>query len=222
MKNQINIIRALILIFIVSIILLIVKDTYFSPTHAHRAFGIIQIRNFLLSYGKWSIAILLVIYIVKPLFVVTPISVLAVVSGIIYGPIYGTTYAMIGSFLSATVGYFNARFLGQGFVDKLLKGKKAKIEGDIERNGFKIIVFLRLAFIFPFDALSYAAGLTKMKYRHFILGTLVGVLPEMFAYNYLGTNIDNLFSKKALTAILLIVSFVIGAFILKSQEKIKN
>lgn len=219
MKKKSNIIRALILVFIVSIIFLIIKDTYFSPTHVHRTFGIMQIRNFLLSYGQWSIVMLLIIFLVKPLFVVTPISVLAVVSGIIYGPIYGTIYAMVGSFLSATVGYFNARFLGQSFVDKLLKGKKAKIEGDIEKNGFKIIVFLRLAFIFPFDALSYAAGLTKMKYRHFIFGTLVGVLPEMFAYNYLGTNIDNLFSIKALTAILLIVIIAIGAFIIKSEKR---
>jgi uncharacterized membrane protein YdjX (TVP38/TMEM64 family) len=153
------------------------------------------------------------------LFVVSPISVLAIGAGLIYGPIYGTIYGVIGAFLSATVGFYIAKYFGKGFVDKLLKGRNTKIEGDIEKHGFSIMLFLRLAFIFPFDPLSYAAGISKMKYRHFILGTVIGIFPEMFAYNYLGTSIDDLFSKRSLVAVLIIMFFALGSLFINYKIK---
>lgn len=213
--------KVIILIFIVSVVLLVIKYINSSFKFGHNGLGVDEFRNLLLSYGKWAIVILFLIYIIKPLFVVTPISLVAIVTGIIYGPIFGTIYAMVGAFFSATVGFYIARFLGQDFVDKLLKGKNTKIEGDIEKKGFTIMLFLRLAFVFPYDPLSYAAGLSKMRYRDFIMGTVIGVLPEMCAYNYLGTNADNLLSKKTLGAILIIAALALSSVLIKSKKNKK-
>ena len=218
MKKK-NIVKLVVLIFVVCLVFIVIKYINSSFKFGHKGIGINEIRNILLSYGDWAIVILFLIYIIKPFFVVTPISLVAIATGIIYGPIFGTIYSIIGSFLSATVGFYIARFLGQSFVDKLLKGKKTKIEGDIEKKGFSIMLFLRLAFIFPYDPLSYAGGLSKMRYRDFILGTVIGVFPEMCAYNYLGTNVDNLLSKKTLGAILIIVVLALCSFLIKFKNK---
>jgi uncharacterized membrane protein YdjX (TVP38/TMEM64 family) len=37
-----------------------------------------------------------------------------------------------------------------------------------------------------FDAISYAAGLTRMRFRSFIAATTLGILPQTFLYSYLG------------------------------------
>lgn len=219
MRNKASLVKILLLIAVLMVILMFLKQTHLFHHFKHRHIGVNEIKGYLLSYGQWSIGILFLIYLLKPIFVVTPISVLAVASGLIYGPVYGTIYTMIGAFLSATVAFYLASILGQSFVDKLLKGKNTKIEGDIEKHGFSVILFLRLAFIFPYDPLSFAAGLSKMKYRHFILGTLIGVIPEMIAYNYLGTSIDDLFSKKSLVAVLIIVGIALVSFIIKYKFK---
>lgn len=219
MKNKNRIMKIIIIIIVIIIALLFFKHVHLLRHFRRKSFGINAMKRYLLSYGQWSIAILFIIYIIKPLFVVTPISVLAVTGGLIYGPIYGTIYTMIGAFLSATVGFYIAKFLGQGFVDKLLKGRNTKIEGDIEKHGLSIMLFLRLAFVFPYDPLSYAAGLSKMKYKHFIIGTVLGVFPEMFAYNYLGTSIDDLFSRRSLVALLIILIVALGSLLIKYKMK---
>lgn len=195
-----------------------IKHTLFK----HHILGVHEIKKYLISFGKWSIVILFLIYIIKPIFVVTPISVLAIVSGLIYGSIYGTIFTMIGAVLSATVGFFIARKLGQNFVNKLLKGKSTQIEGDIEKHGLSIMLFLRLAFVFPYDPLSFAAGLSKMEYKDFIIGTFIGVLPEMIAYNYLGTSMDNLISRKTLIVLIVIISFAAGSVFMKFKMNRKK
>ena len=37
-----------------------------------------------------------------------------------------------------------------------------------------------------FDAISYAAGLTNMRFRNFIAATALGIIPQTFLYSYLG------------------------------------
>ena len=44
----------------------------------------------------------------------------------------------------------------------------------------------RLVPVVSFDAISYAAGLTRMGFWRFILATAVGMTPATFIYAYLG------------------------------------
>jgi uncharacterized membrane protein YdjX (TVP38/TMEM64 family) len=219
MKKKKTIISIIIMVFIVGVALFMYFGLFEKCRNIN--FDVASIKEYLLSYGNWSILVLMLIFAIKPLLLVGPISVLAIVAGLLYGPIYGTIYTMLGSFLSATVGFFVAKYLGSGFVSKLLKGKSTKIEGDIDKHGLKIIMFLRLAFIFPYDALSYAAGFSKMKYRHFIIGTLIGVAPEMFAYNFIGTSVENIFSEKSLYA-MIVVLIVVLVTVYFRYKKVKN
>jgi uncharacterized membrane protein YdjX (TVP38/TMEM64 family) len=215
-------IRIIVLVVIVLALLFIAKQTGLLSLIKHNKIGVAELKDYLLSFGEGSIFVLLLIYAMKPLLVVTPISVIAVVTGLIYGPIYGSLYTFIGAGLSGCTGFFISRYLGQGIVDKILRGRQTKIDGDIEKHGFSIMLFLRLAFIFPFDPLSYAAGLSNMKFRHFIFGTMIGIIPEVLVYNYLGTSIDNLFSRKSLFAVLIIAGFGGLSLYLRRRKKIQQ
>lgn len=170
-------------------------------------FNVNDLKEYLLSFGSWSIVALLLIFSVKPLLVVTPIAVLAIAAGLLYGPVYGTVYTMIGAFLSATSGFYIAKYLSNTFIGKRMGKKSAKIEGDIEKHGFSVMLFLRLSMIFPYDPLSYAAGLSSMKYKPFLAGTLIGVIPEMIAYNFIGTSMEDFFSWKTLVAGVILLLF---------------
>ncbi|QCX34622.1 TVP38/TMEM64 family protein [Caloramator sp. E03] len=177
------------------------------------------LKRFILSYGKLSVLIYILIYSLKPLALVIPASLLSVISGALYGPIYGTMYSMIGVFISSSLAFFVARILGKEAVDKIVKGKIAKLDDDIEKKGLIVMLILRLSVVFPLDPLSYAAGLTKIKYRDFIIGTIVGTLPEVFIYNYFGTNIQKPFNKYNIFSILFIVILILISFIVQSKRK---
>lgn len=73
--------------------------------------------------------------------------------------------------------------------------------------------------VFPYDPLSYASGLTKIKYRDYILGTLVGIFPEMIVYSYMGDSIKHPFSIKFVIAIVLVVLLAIFSYVVYKKYK---
>jgi uncharacterized membrane protein YdjX (TVP38/TMEM64 family) len=168
-----------------------------------------DIRRYVLSYGKFSDVMFILIYTLKPIFFIIPASLMSILAGNIFGPHKALMLSMIGCFGSGTVAFFLSRILGRSFVDKLLKGKSMTLDSNVENHGFKIMLIMRLSFIFPYDPLSYAAGLTKMKYRDFILGTLIGVLPEMVSYSFMGRHLRHPFSFKFAFPIILIITIAL-------------
>jgi uncharacterized membrane protein YdjX (TVP38/TMEM64 family) len=71
-------------------------------------------------------------------------------------------------------------------------------------------LLLRLIPLFPFDLISYLAGVSKIRFRAFFIGTLFGIIPGTFAYNFLGSSIaegrlqDILFAVSVFLAALMI------------------
>ncbi len=214
MKDKmINLIKA-ILILCISIFFIYLL---FKFQNIFRHINIRNLRKYILSFGPWAFLVFLLIYSLKPIVVVFSAVLLTALAGNIFGPVEGFLLSMVGVFFSATLAFYLSKLLGKSFVAKITRGKLMKLDDNIEVYGFKIMLLMRLSTLFPIDPLSYAAGLTKMKYSDFILGTLIGLAPEMMAYSYLGLSMRHPFSKKILMPILLVVAIAVsGAFMYKS------
>jgi len=61
----------------------------------------------------------------------------------------------------------------------------------IEERGFLIVLIGRILVFVPFDAVSYAAGLTKIKLKDFMIATFIGSIPRVIFYVLLGTQLAN-------------------------------
>ncbi len=57
----------------------------------------------------------------------------------------------------------------------------------IAKEGFKVILLLRLSPIFPFALSSYLYGATSVDFFEYMMGTLIGFFPGTLAYVYGGT-----------------------------------
>lgn len=176
-----------------------------------------HLKYFILSYGKFSAFVFIFIYSIKPIFIFFPASLLSIAAGNIFGPITAFFLSMLGCFFAANFAFFLSRTFGKPFVDKMLRGKVMEMDDSIEKHGLIIILLMRLAFIFPYDPVSYAAGLSKMKYKDFILGTMIGMIPEMIAYSYLGKNMEKPFSKSFFIPILLLIVIALIAYYLYNK-----
>jgi uncharacterized membrane protein YdjX (TVP38/TMEM64 family) len=211
-KNILKIILVFILIiFIISIIHKYGKYFYIIKFNT--------IINFIKSYGKFSAVVFIIIYTLKPILFIVPSSVLSIIAGYVYGPYIAIILNMIGCIGAGTIAFFIARLFGRSVVDKIIKGKVLKLDNNIEKNGFKIILFMRLSFIFPYDTLSYTAGLTKMKYSDFIFGTTFGIIPEMISYSFMGHSMIKPFSIKFFIPVIFLTLVVIITVILKKRTK---
>lgn len=160
--------------------------------------------SFIIKYGKYAVICFLVLCTLKPLLIFIPTTIFSIAGGILFGPIKGFILNMTGFFFSGTLAFSIARFWGQSKINNILKGRAAKVNTNLERNGFKILFLLRLPPILPYDPLSYTCGLSKIKYRDFILASLLGVIPETICYSIMGKNILNPFSPKFILPLIFI------------------
>jgi uncharacterized membrane protein YdjX (TVP38/TMEM64 family) len=56
----------------------------------------------------------------------------------------------------------------------------------VEEEGWRFVAFARLVPLFPFNLLNYALGLTHISFTHYLVATLLFMLPGTFAYTWLG------------------------------------
>ncbi len=116
-----------------------------------------------------------------------PSAPIALVSGAAYGHYAGTAYVAIGSELGAMIAFLIARYLGREAVVGWL-GDKADYGLLGSQNALTVTVFAsRLLPFVSFDAMSYAAGLSRLQLWRFLLATLAGIIPASFVLAHFGS-----------------------------------
>lgn len=186
MKYKSNIIGAFVSLGILTAFIIVFNKL--DLAHKLDLNGIIQ---YVSSKGKFGQVTFLLLWIVKPLFMVIPSSVFSIAGGTLFGPLQGFILNMIGFFLSGTFAFYISRLLGKRYIERIIKGNMLKIYKGIEKDGFKIIFLFRFPPIFPYDIFSITAGITRIKYRSFIFGSLLGVIPETICYSFVGNSIES-------------------------------
>lgn len=57
----------------------------------------------------------------------------------------------------------------------------------VEREGFKLVLLLRLSPLFPFNVLNYVLSLTRVRLGTYVAASLIGMLPGTALDVYLGS-----------------------------------
>lgn len=201
-KDKINKFKFYMFIAIIFIALTIL---ILNVKHFNGKLSIPIIANRIRENGTFASIIYLIIFAIKPIFVIIPSNIIAIAAGNVFGTLWGFILTMIGYYISGTVAFFLSRFLGRSFIEDLVGNRFIKLDQNLEKNGFKILFLLRLLPILPYDALSYTCGLTKVKYRDFILASVLGVAPETLCYIILGMNFKHPFSIRFMLPLIIIV-----------------
>ena len=102
----------------------------------------------------------------------------------------------------------------------------ASVEGYFEKYGSRTILVCRLLPFVSFDAISYFAGLTPIKFWPFFIATGVGQLPATIIYSYVGGMLTG-GVKYFVTALLCIFSLgilvmIVRRIYMERQEKKKQ
>lgn len=162
-------------------------------------------RVFIEEQGHFAGLVYLGFFIIKPLLFIIPTNIIAILAGAIFGTVEGFLLTMGGFFIAGTIAFYISRLLGREFIEKLLGDRFIRLDNKMEEHGFKVLFMLRLPPILPYDPLSYACGITKIRYKDFILASLLGVVPETICYSIMGANADNPLSVEFILPIVLVV-----------------
>jgi uncharacterized membrane protein YdjX (TVP38/TMEM64 family) len=112
-----------------------------------------------------------------------PASPMMIAGGMVFGPLWGTIYNVVGTFLGGVATYFLGRSLGRDLVQHLLGNKLKRAERLISRRGFWGLVGIRFIPI-PYPLVNYTAALTGIRPGLFMSTTAIGLIPAIAAYSY--------------------------------------
>jgi uncharacterized membrane protein YdjX (TVP38/TMEM64 family) len=136
----------------------------------------------LANAGLWApLAFILVYSAGVCLFV--PGTLLTALGAAIFGPYWGFLYVWVAAMLGAAGGFLIGRYLGREFAASLIGDLLKKYDDAIERNGFATVLYLRLVY-FPFTAMNFGMGLTKVGFRDYLWGTGLGILVGTFIFTF--------------------------------------
>ena len=171
--------------FIVTSFILFKKNT--GATIEEMSIGLY---NFISGSTFWGPFIYMALYAIRPV-VLFPATVMTFMSWALFGFLPGLLFTMIWENLSAAFAYFLGKVFGKKLVhsdeDTSLIGT---LREKANKSPFMAILSARLLF-FPFDITNYISGFLGIRFRSFMLATIVGIIPGASVFILAGSAFHN-------------------------------
>ncbi|MDZ7885477.1 MAG: TVP38/TMEM64 family protein [Mycobacterium sp.] len=169
-----------------------------------------SLRDQVAAAGAWGVVGFVAVYAGATL-TPFPASALTIASGLLFGLAVGAAVVVFAATLGAWVAFLLARSLGRDGVSRIRWARIATIDAMLERRGLISVLLVRLVPLFPFMAVNYAAGLSAVRQRDYLLGTAVGIVPATVGYTALGAYGTSPLSWPFAAAVLAVVILTVVA-----------
>ena len=137
--------------------------------------------------GSGGVAVYVLVFVIAAVCMM-PGSILTLGAGAAYGPVAGGLIALPASVAAAAVAFGVGRMAARGWIARRGSDERvAALDAAVERQGLKLVILIRLSPLMPFNVFNYALGLTRVRFRDFVLGSFVGLAPVTMFYAYLGS-----------------------------------
>ena len=175
-KTRLLLLIGIVALFLAAAYFLPIADWTMSLAERARRTGGVGVAVFFVAYVIATVAFL-------------PGSILTLAAGFAYGPIWGLAIVSPASVAGATAAFLLGRTLLRDWAVRKTRGSPQlrAIERAVEREGFKLVLLLRLSPLIPFNVLNYALSLSNVRLGTYVVASAVGMLPATALYVYLGS-----------------------------------
>lgn len=188
-----------------------------------QAFAVFQnvdvadVKTYLLSFGMWAPVVSFLLMIFQSVVAPLPAFLITFANAGLFGWIPGAILSWSSAMAGAALCFFIAKYFGREVVEKLTsKAALNSVDGFFNRYGKYAILIARLLPFISFDIVSYAAGLTSMKFWPFFWATGLGQLPATLIYSYVGGMLTG-DAKAFVTGLLILFSLTVIVFMVKKM-----
>ena len=174
-----------------------------------------SLKQYILSYGALAPIISFILMIVQSVAAPLPACLITFANAALFGWVWGTVLSWSSAMAGAALCFFIAKFLGRDVVERLTsKYAIDSIDEFFDKYGKYTILVCRLLPFISFDIVSYAAGLTSMKFLPFFIATGIGQLPATIVYSYVGGMLTG-GTKLFVTGLLILFALTIVIYMLR-------
>ncbi|MBD2254144.1 TVP38/TMEM64 family protein [Nostoc parmelioides] len=145
------------------------------------------IQAWLKAAGIWAPVTYVAVYVVATILIL-PSTALNLTGGAIFGPWMGTFWTSVGAIIAAIAAFIFARTVGREIVAQRLAGRWQAIDAEVRQGAIFYMFAIRLMPILPYGLVNFAAGLTSISFKDYLIGTALGTVPGILPFVLLGSS----------------------------------
>lgn len=217
-KRSIAVIKILLLAVIVIGIPVYLYFSYGSELFSSDV--LYRLEDYLNLHRSESALILIGLQIVQVIICILPGQPIQFASSYMFGILGGFLLSITGAVIGVTISFYIAKFLGKDFLEIVFDADKIENYRRKLNSGKGLLIVLLIYLLpgVPKDLVSYAAGISDMRFRPFLLVSTIGRSPGMLGSLLLG----HFFSVRNYTAIavLAVITVIILVICLIKRKSI--
>lgn len=155
--------------------------------------------------------IVLSAYVVGGL-LVFPMTLLIVATAFAFGPWPALIYSLLGCLSSAILVYGLGYGMGRQAVARWVGSRLNRLNRLLTRHGVFAVATIRLLPLAPYSVVNLVAGAVRVRFRDFVLGTLLGISPGVIGITLFETQLENVVRDPGLQSLTLLAAIL--AFLL--------
>ena len=119
-----------------------------------------------------------------------PITVLLAATALVFDPLRALIYGFVSALAAAMLTFGSGRLLGDRGRRWLSGSRLARVRDRLQARGLLAIIGARLMPVGNFSAFNLAAGVLAIRWRDFLIGNIIGLLPAILALTFLAGRLE--------------------------------
>lgn len=151
------------------------------------------ILNYTQSHPILSPVLFMLIYALVVALSLPAGAIFSIIGGFLFPVPFGMIYVLFGATAGAVGIFLAAKTAFGGLLKKRASRFLQKMEKGFQQNAWSYLLFLRLAFIFPFWLVNLSPAFFAIPLWTFTWTTFVGIIPGSFVYTQAGSGLGEIF-----------------------------
>ena len=155
-------------------------------------------RDYFFNLKESNLIIISFIFLVLTIFWILLLgfgSPVALLGGFIFGKWLGTFLVAIGLSFGATIFYIIANFFFKNLIREKFLSRYQNLESKFKKNEFIFFILYRFIGGIPFQIANLLPILFNVNIKNYLIGTFLGLLPQLFVLVSLGSGIENIINQ---------------------------
>lgn len=179
--------------------------------------------NMIQSMGPYGVLFSCLLIIVESILPILPLTVFIAINFLYYGPVIGFIISWVFTIIGCSLSFYLCQKGFKNFVDnKIRKYPKAnkflnRVD-DLKLN--HLILLIAMPFT-PAFLVNIAAGISKVKYKKFLVAILIGKIFLVYFWGYVGVSlVESLKNPFVIikVIIMLLTAYLVGAIVNKKLK----
>ena len=170
-------------------------------------------QDFIAQFGSFAPIVFLILASVLPIFLFPP-GIFSAIGGYLFGFTHGFILSIISAMIYTSVMFLISRYFASDHVEKYLAKKLSKKQYDtifgISENKLTLVLIIyRLIPVLPNSVICYSYGLTRISFKKYFIGNIIGLIPGKMIWLHFGTTLNNIGSMEFLYGIIIVLAFMV-------------